>query len=68
MHSDSTDLAWWAKSWQMGNDFLMWYRNGHNSHVSCASDTALIAASMWARIFIEITEGGYIVLIYVQDI
>jgi hypothetical protein len=37
----------------------MQYRNGRNLHVSCVSDTALIAASMRARIFKEITEGGY---------
>jgi hypothetical protein len=43
----------------------MWYRNRRNLHVSCVSNTALIAASMQAWIFIEITEGGLNVLIYV---
>ena len=44
----------------------MRYHNGRNLHVSCVSDTALIAASMRARIVIEITEGGYNVLFYVK--
>ena len=50
-----------------GEQFFMWYHNGHNSNVSCVSDTALIAASMRARIFKEITDGGYNVLIYVYS-
>jgi hypothetical protein len=55
--SDSTDLG----EPEVGKRgmILMWYRNGRNLHVSCVSDTALIAASTRARIFIEILEGGY---------
>ena len=48
-----------------GEWFFHLIPNSRNSHVSCVSDTALIAASMRARIFIEITEGGYKVYIYV---
>jgi hypothetical protein len=48
-----------------GNDFLMGYHNGRNSHVLCVSNTALSAASMRARILKEITEYGSYVYIYV---
>ncbi len=45
-----------------GNDFLMGYHNGRNSHVLCVSDTTLSTASMRARISKEITEYGYYVI------
>ena len=46
----------------------MGYLNGRNSHVSCVSDTAFSTAFMRAQILKEITEGGYDVWIYVEDI